>query len=202
MTGILISQMKNKNFHTLMLKKKAVTNLYKKTNIKNKYFSTKENSSNISMHFKENILFIWLPPISDKNEFLKSLEKILNLLNLDKNFFYKLEFSLFLHTNDSNKDVVFHLPPSELDPSKLNIDNMRKLTLAMSILYKQYNFRGYYIYHTEAINFPIDFEYYLNNIYNGLGDSIISTNEDLDIDGFIEFNKYILLKVYRKKKDS
>lgn len=147
----------------------------------------KNNSYSISSAFKDNMLDIFLPSLHNKDEFLKVLKGILDELSLEKNL-YRLEYSLFLHTNDGSKELKFYLAPdSGIDPSKLSSNEMMNQMLGMKILYETFKYKGYHLFHSDLLDLELtkDFEY-INLVYNKLGMCVTQINEDLDKEGFIE----------------
>ena len=105
-------------------------------------------------------------------EFVKELAQILD--SLDKSYLYKLEYSLFLHTNDSNKKVEFFHPPfSGIVGDDLS-DFFQKIT------YECNKFHGYLVFKSDRIDLKdYDFSNYSSDVLNNLAAHVASINEDL-----------------------
>lgn len=181
---------------------------YSLSPLKSFYSSEAIRTRNINTLFDDNELQLCLPPLSinevsedgrckSNPEFIYQV--VYTLKELDYSYSYKFEWSLFLHTNDKDKNLTFHLLPQSgqaPDPQ-----DMLKLMLSMKILYDTYKYRGYYVYHSEIVNFNFvkDFSDYLQKTYSLLGSIVINTNENLDEDNFIEFKKPTILNIKRIK---
>lgn len=157
------------------------------------------SDKNINSLFEDNKVVLWLPSLSISHDndwsetkpnpdFLKLL--VHNLDGLDKSYLYKLEFSLFLHTDDREKEVVYLLAPdSGINPSKMCSNDMMNYLLAMKILYANYKYRGYHVFHSDTLDFDSikSLNEYCHLIYKILVLQVTTVNETLDEDGFIEF---------------
>jgi len=100
---------------------------------------------------------------------------------------------LFLNTNDKSKDLLHFL--GSLDESVFIVNNVFKNILAMSILNKMYQYKGYYLYYSCSLDSHVDIEKCLIDILINLGKEITATNEDLTSDEFVEFKKSVILKI-------
>ena len=112
------------------------------------------------------------------------------LYGLDKSYLYKLEYSLFLHTNDRDKKVKFLIPPVSGwgDHNNLSNENMFKLALMNKITYENNEYHGYHVYKSDYIDLnSCNLFNYSRDVFSYLSEHTISVNEDLSADGFIDF---------------
>lgn len=134
---------------------------------------------------------VFLPSIHKKDLFLVGLKQLLE--SLPNGSCYKLDFCLFLHTNDSSKKLEYFLSPD----SGIENPNDPSLFIAFSLFYKMYKLRGYEVCHSINVNVNNDsINKICNSVYEALGSYVVSVNETLDRDGFIEFKKSTLVKTY------
>jgi hypothetical protein len=167
-----------------------------------KILNSKYNNNTIEEHFNNDKLSIWLDSINNKLDFISCLNSIVeDLINCNNNYIYKLEYSLFLHTNDQSKKVIFLLAPdSGIKESNINIPTF----LGHTLLWETYKYRGFHVSLSEELNNKniININDYSNEVYTKLGRIIISINEDVDVDSFIEFKKNCLLTITRILQNS
>ena len=137
-----------------------------------------------------------LTNVNDKAEFFNQLKNVLS--SLDKSFKYNLEYCLYLHTNDQNKNFK-EAGVSAGDSYDSNPDELLNYLFAYQILEANYKFKGYSVLHSDLFN-KDDLDMgasllndYIKNLYNTLGLKIIETNENLNTDEFIEFKRPLVL---------
>lgn len=135
--------------------------------------------------------YVFLPSIENETLFLLKLNSQLESLS-SKSLDSKLDFCLFLHTNDSSKELEYLLSPDS------GIENPNpndlKLLLAYSILWKTFQFRGYDMCY--SVDFKGDsIDKICKRVYHALSSHVVSVNEATDNDGFIELKKSTLLKI-------
>lgn len=175
-----------------------------------------EPMDNINSLFEDNQFSLFLNPIasihreetgSDKftpnKDFIVSFVDVLKVL--DKSYSYDFKFSLFLHTNDRGKELVYFMVESPYDSylfSEHGVPTEEKLMRMMghTFLYKFFEFRGYFTYINYSnidLNSIKDFIRYASDILIVLGGVVVDVNEISHEDGFIEFHKPVLLKITR-----
>lgn len=170
------------------------------------------NNRNINSSFIDDQLLLFLPPLcvsfpndfssnkSNEDEFVKVLVGILG--GLDKSYLYKLEYSLFSHTNSEDKKLVYYFPPISglgdnkgLPPSK---EVMFKYALFQRITFENYKYHGYHVFKSDYIDLnKTNFSDYSTDVFNYLEEDTTKNNEDLSLDLFIEFKKSSLLNLTR-----
>lgn len=165
----------------------------------------------INTWFIDNQLTIELPPISSNQvdviqRFKPNLEFIISLVNilkgLDKSYLYELNFSLLLDTmNKPSKELTFSTMGRGLDTSKMSQYDI-KIMVDINLLYTVYKYRGYYVFHTNHLDFELikDLTKYANDVYKVLASEVIIINKSLDGDGLIEFRENTLLKISRFRR--
>lgn len=171
---------------------------------------------NIIDSFNNNELMIWLPSIifdgsrdntmnkTTDHDFHFTLKGILDELSLDKSSLYKLEYSLFLHTNDKSKGVVYYLAPdSGIESAMYDMDEVEwgKAMVVLHWLFIHFKFHGYSVIRSDLIDFDKvkDYDLYTSEVHKSLTDSIPSVNKNPKV-GFIEFRKSALLKITKNSK--
>jgi hypothetical protein len=148
--------------------------------------------------------------ISPSNQMVSHLKDILDMLRDQYNKLggrgeFSLDFYLFLHTNDTSKDLEFILPPSEIDVNNMDINYLGLEAARMKFLYDNYKHRGYSIIysHKLAKEFWVGSKT-LNGVNNQelallIGNKLVrdvgNFNRNEDLKGFYEFKKFVLLKV-------
>lgn len=161
------------------------------------------------MKFKKNFKFetinladgnylVILPTIENGPEFRDQLIFLLN--GLDKTCRYKLEFSMYLHTNDDNKKLS-NLPVDDISSiSNISIENY----LMTKVLFEKFfKFKGYFAFFAEKYlyNSEKDLIKFVSSVYIRLEELVINTNEILDQDGFIEFKRPVIIYIKIDNKD-
>lgn len=186
-----------------------------------KFYSTSSAGSDINNSFNNNEFTGWLPSLScrlndDSNRFYKLIGKtkpsfvdeLTNTLkDLNKEIFtYKLEFFLFLHTNNGKIKSKFYLFPgmtkkdciAEID--QLNMNVMGLTTIDNELFYEIFLYHGFSRLKSDLIDLElVNNEQYSKNIFVSLSKTVDSSNSNIRL-GFIELNKDILLKITRKTK--
>ena len=124
---------------TSMVAKRCVTPLiHKKFFFDSKILKKKEENENNNDFYPKNNKYkqIVLSPIYEEKEFKSELKSW--LLSLDKSLFYKLEFSMYLHTNDENKKFILGVPKydSVLDKNEYSDEVGKYLWALMLFLLK------------------------------------------------------------------
>ncbi|UYZ01852.1 hypothetical protein OJ967_27875 (plasmid) [Peribacillus frigoritolerans] len=130
-------------------------------------YSSKRNEQksalrSINFLFKNNQFSLCLNPIASNNRYTDDCERFtpnnefinlfVDVLNaLDKTYIYDFKFSLFLHCNDSNKELLFfpvQTPYNNYLFSDQGVSAEEKMMRVMGyeILYKEFEFRGYFSY--------------------------------------------------------
>lgn len=120
-------------------------------------------------------------------------------LATDKNYQYKLDFSLFIYSN-SKKNLVYHNTPFDVDYSKLNQKELLDVNLSEPTLLDEYFFKGYdKLFSTNLDNNPA-FNHQMATIKvakNSLNEIILKTNKNLEINEFIDNKRFIMLEITR-----
>src|SRR5438034_2256287 len=169
------------------------------TNGKNKY-------SSISPTDRE-VWGVLLPCINDKTEFMNSLKSSLPLVDKDnKSLSYKLEYCLYLYTNDENK-VLVEGPDNDdslLDSNKYSEDQILNHSIALEMFEDSYEYKGYYVVHTDLYDpeLVLDLDGYVKNVLYILGKYVIHINETLNIFEFVNFKKSTILKITKINKSN
>jgi hypothetical protein len=105
---------------------------------------------------------------------------------------YKLDFYLYVRTNDDSKEFISLIPNENYMFSNVNtngFDEHQKYTMGLMMLDKLYKYKGFSIIHSTNFDHTSihDIDEYINNIYTILGKSVVYINEErLDLDEFIE----------------
>lgn len=133
-----------------------------------------------------------------KTKFNKSLKSSLCSIITDKSISYKLEYFLYLHTNDENKELIKGVPiyDSVLDNKYSN--QVMNHIFALTYLENLYEYKGYAVVHTDIYDpkLFLNMDSYVNNVYYILQKYVIYINEEaLEIEEFIEFKKSTILKI-------
>jgi len=138
---------------------------------------------------------ILLPSCDEGDLFKSELKNVLS--ELDKDLSYKLEFCLFLHTNDKSKNLKFILGDynSLFKKPKIDEEELFRYLAGLNLLEKLYEYKGYYTVHSDLFKEIIDLDGYILSISKLLGEFVINTNENLDIDEFVEFKKSTVLRI-------
>jgi hypothetical protein len=175
------------------------------------------NSFNIMNGFINDELVLWLPSpaegntsrshpcdtlIPNENGFTYDLRKVLLDLKSYNDWVYKLEFYLYLNTNDNTRKLEHHWSgETEIDPDELSPDEFLRKTLGIGMLRHMYEYRGYHMFYSDLIKFEgfTEFDSYPLKVQSILGNHVININENLTEDGFVEFNRLVLLKIKRTK---
>lgn len=162
-----------------------------------RYFSSdrKENG------FKDNVLSVWLPNLTDKNIFSKELIGLLDKYCLDqRNFVYKFYYALFLHTNDKSC-ISINFEPSEngmlLDISDLNKKECNLYKKSLDNLNKNFKFHGYCVLNISYRHFYRNDEYFVYTAINRLDYHIRTINYD-SYYGYINIYMPTLLEIERR----
>ena len=174
---------------------------FSSTNGKNKYSWV--------LYFPENEYYVSLPCINGKTKikYNKSLKDYLSLI-IDinnKDLSYKLEYFLYLHTNDENKELIRGVPESDSVLDNKYSNQVMGHIYALAYLENVYQYRGYYLVHTDIYDtkLVLNKDSYIKNIYDMLQKYVIYMNEEaLDTDGFIAFKKYTVLKITEINKSN
>lgn len=176
-----------------------------------------EENKGIRVLFKDNKLLVWLPSIifdgnrdnsvnkTSDNDFDYELKALLGKLSLDNSFFYELKYSMFLHSNDKNKDLVYYLAPDsgfESAKNDLSHEEFYKWMVGAKLLYERFKYHGYYSFRTDRIDFIHfqDYISYISSVHTYLLNCIPSINKKRD-EEFIEFRKSTLLTITRIPRD-
>jgi len=154
--------------------------------------STRTNYKLDKINLSNGNSIVILPTIENGPEFRDQLLFLLN--GLDKTSRYKLEFSMYLHTNDDNKNLS-NLPIEDINSiSNLPIENY----LMTKVLFEKFfKFKGYFAFFAEKYlyNSEQDLIKFVSSVYTRLGELVINTNEVLDQDGFIEFKRPVIIYI-------
>jgi len=157
-----------------------------------KFNNLKKNYKLEKINLSDGNSLIILPTIENGPEFREQLLFLLN--GLDKSSRYELEFYMYLHTNDDNKNL-FDLPVDDISSiSNIPIDNH----LMSKILFKKfYKFKGFFgfITYKYLYNSEQDLIKFVSSVYKRLGEHVINTNEVLDQKGFIEFKRPVIIYI-------
>ena len=144
-----------------------------------------------------------LPSIDVKDDFYREFKIILS--DLDQSFTYKLEYCLWLNTNDKGKELMPILGNynSVFDNNPTN-EEISNLILGKRLLEKMYEYHGYYIVHSNLFDagLVLDLDVEVKRIYTILGEYVIHTNETSEEDEFVEFKKETFLRISRYKGDT
>lgn len=146
-----------------------------------------------------------LPSVHETEEFINLLENTLS--DLDPTLNHSLEYCLYLHSNDKDKEFK-DVGVSVGDTYDKNPEDLLKYILASQIFEAIYEFKGYSVVHydlfskKDLVDKPLKLKYYVDNIFTTLETKIIETNES-DKDEFIEFKRPLVLivKSYLPRKD-
>ena len=133
--------------------------------------------------------------LNNKYGFIRDLYYILNsVVKSDKS--YEICYYLYLWTNNDNKNLLYILSKISVSSDDYTSEFTKQIT-GLLILEKTFKHRGYYNCVTDIYN-PKLYEYidqYILNIYTRLGEYVISTNENLLVDEFIEFKRDTVLTI-------
>jgi hypothetical protein len=168
---------------------------------------------NIHEHFKRGkALILVLPPMKSETiynsshspgeTFIESLTEIIKTLSKNQEYIYTLEFALFMHTNDKEKDkTLIHmlLPIPGMHPSELTME-MVGILQRMRTIYSMFNYHGYDVCHKENLDFDKfrgDPNAYAIQLARILEKEITKIN-DSPIGSMIEPKRYSVLIVTRK----
>jgi hypothetical protein len=171
--------------------------------IKPRFYSTSgdNNFSNNSNSNSKTEIFI-LSSIYEGEKFMSELKTRLSCLK--KSSSYKLEFCLYLNTNDENKELDFTL--GNYYSVFIFIDQIEifKNLTGIQLLDEEYEYKGYYIVHSDLFTLELiqDLDKYIRQIYKLLGEYVEHTNERLDCDEFVEFKKSTVLKITKINKSN
>ena len=164
-----------------------------------RFFSSKKESKQWHL---DNCTHV-LSSILENKEFKSELRSL--LLSLEKSFSYKLEFYLFLNTNDETKKLI-HLPKHDFI---LKFDEYCEQTtfnyfLGLMLLENTYKYKGHYLVYHDFFNQDLvqDFDVFVKHIIKILGEYAVHTNKTLDIDEFVEFKKLTGLKITKINKSN
>lgn len=165
---------------------------------------------NFSPESQNNVMLLFLPSIFTQNSNLRAKDKVnrvlftdalkdvINYLSLSKEYTYKLDFSLYLHTNDESKDLTNYPVPTSLDESS---EHMPDIMLSKSMLEIMFGYQGFYVFHTDLIDFRtfnISSTKYADTIYRILWKNVLDLNEDSsELGGFVIFKEGVVLKITR-----
>jgi hypothetical protein len=171
--------------------------------------------------FIDNKLSVFLPPTHDEQNlyringqypgtFVENFSIILSRLNLSKDFTYKLDFQLFLYTNDASKSVKYILSPPYMGENlDDNAEYMAKDMAILSFSNQYFKYKGYSTIHSVLIDFRSSsweeetFHIaYAHQTIVTLRSLIANTHEDVENNGFIEFKKWVILDITRIKNKS
>jgi hypothetical protein len=126
---------------------------------------------------------------------------------LEKSSSYKLEFCLYLNTNDENKELDFTL--GNYISKFIFIDQIEifKNLTGIQLLDEVYEYKGYYIVHSDLFTLELiqDLDKYIRQVYKLLGEYVEHTNERIaraDSDEFVEFKKSTVLKITKINKSN
>lgn len=161
--------------------------------LSNLQFAKRNYSDNAKIDLSNSDSTVILPCIDNGPEFRDQLLFLLN--SLDKSSRYKLEFSMYLRTNDDNKKL-FNLP---LPNSNLPLGNF---IMSQVIFENTYKFKGYFEFITEKYlyNSEQDLIRFVSSIYTRLAEVVINNNEILSHDEFIEFKRPVIINIIKLDK--
>lgn len=164
-----------------------------------RYFSSTSSSFQTNRGLTTEGLYS-LPSINVKDDFYRGLNKI--LLDLDQSFTYRLEYCLWLNTNDKGKELMPTLGNyNSVFENNPTHDEISKLMLGKMILEKMYVYHGYYIVHSNLFNagLALDLDVEVKRIYKILGEYVMHTNKTPEVDEFVEFKKETFLRISKHK---
>lgn len=160
--------------------------------------------NNSSINFVNNFYSCFIPPITnllDNHEYdgiISILNEIFNELSKDKNFKYKFNFRLFMHSNDKNKNLESVVGPSLYCDNILISPAPNDDSLIESALYREYRYHGYGDIYFLNIDFNDSFHnaIYIKKIIEVIEQLIPHLNKNKS-DLFIEDKKWIILDIDR-----
>lgn len=151
---------------------------------------------NVYTYIIDNKTYYLFSDLNNKLEFHKNLSYILKSLTKSDEY-YEINYYLYLWTDDKNK-ILLNIKGENTyldckDNSQESINNI----LGLLVLEKNFEFKGYYNVITDIYNSKLykDYNEYIFNIYSKLGEYVVSINENLSEDGFIEFKKSTVLTI-------
>lgn len=170
------------------------------------------NLNTLHEQFQNNKIAIFLPSLDTENCYSPKIVKpqarlcaallnIINTLITNKEYSYKIELSVFLHTNDKSKYLppIIH-PTDSMDgePSNEQITMM----YAEMILYSVYQRHGYSVFYNDNLDYlkfkteGDDRSMYVKTLVMEVMLKVTHINEGL-ADEFIDFKKASLLNITR-----
>lgn len=142
-----------------------------------------------------------LPSLYETEEFMSLLKNTLSYLDPTLN--HSLEYCLYLHTNDKNREFK----DREFKDMGVKVSNnydkdpedLIRRVLASQIFEAIYEFKGYGVLHynlfsRDLVNTPLKLKDYVDNIFTTLETKIIETNQS-DKEEFIQFKRPLVLIV-------
>ena len=130
---------------------------------------------------------------------MDSLNSLLSSFdNSDKSLYYKLEYCIYLHTNDGNKELIRGVPAPESSSIVDTKYSNKIVNIIVGTNFKnRFKYKGLYVVHTD-LYYPelvLDLNGYIKNVYDILVKYVFYINETLYIDEFLENKKSTLLKI-------
>jgi hypothetical protein len=166
-------------------------------------------SNNLTINFKKNKFFngehpcgkfsCFLPSVCNNHEFISFLKSLFKTLPIDKNYQYRLNFSLFIYSN-LRKHLVFHDTSINIDYSKLSREEFLRVAIPETSLLDEYFYKGYG--KIKSINLENNPSYnkqmdVIRTVRNNLNGTAISMNKKLEINEFIDNRRYTMLEITR-----
>lgn len=147
--------------------------------------------------FDEDIII--LPSLYETEKFYRELNEILS--NLDPQFKYKLDFYLYLHTNDKNKEFK-RINLGLGDVYEKDYEEFYRYLLSMLFIENIFEFKGYGLLYKDLFykdEVQTNIAGFIRKIYSNLETKIIETNNFHHIDEFIEYKRPTVLVTTKER---
>lgn len=125
------------------------------------------------------------------------------LETLDPSYLYKIKYSLFLHSNDSNiKIKALSAPSCALDYASLSDESLLLYALFQKFAYSNFKYHGYHVFKYDIIDLKnLDIPKYSLDIFKELVDYSNSMNDTFPSNGIVDFKKSTRLIITRRSRD-